>query len=98
MGTMRGITGEQNGVYFGYPLYDLVNEKLIPFDQIGEGDLLYPAHRVLKGRRGIRETPVLKDLEVSKESRAIMVKKGLKGTKALRARQGKLALKALRGQ
>ncbi|MGL5281428.1 MAG: hypothetical protein ACRC8W_06630 [Plesiomonas shigelloides] len=66
--------------------------------KLAREDLLYLVHRVLKGRRGIRETPVLKDLKVSKERRAILVKKDLKGNKALRARQGKLVLKDLRDQ
>lgn len=37
MAALKGITGEQNGVYFGYALYDLQTEKMIPFDTIGSG-------------------------------------------------------------
>lgn len=37
MATLRGITGEQNGVYFGYALYDLQSETMIPFASIGSG-------------------------------------------------------------
>lgn len=35
--TTKGYTGEQNGVYYGYALYDLINDKLIPFSDIGSG-------------------------------------------------------------
>lgn len=38
MATLRGITGEQNGVYFGYALYDLQSETMIPFASIGSGE------------------------------------------------------------
>lgn len=40
---LKGISGEQNGVYYGYALYDLKNEKLIPFEDIGEGSGQGPA-------------------------------------------------------
>lgn len=37
MAALKGITGEQNGVYFGYALYDLQSETMIPFENIGSG-------------------------------------------------------------
>lgn len=33
----RGITGEQKGVYYGYALYDLKNDKMMPFEDLMSG-------------------------------------------------------------
>lgn len=33
--TVKGITGELNGVYFGFSLYDMQNEREIPFSTLG---------------------------------------------------------------
>lgn len=35
--SVKGITGERNGVFYGYALYDLENEKMLPFKDIGSG-------------------------------------------------------------
>lgn len=42
MASMKGLTGEQGGTYYGYALYDLKNERLIPFEEImgaGSGEV-----------------------------------------------------------
>lgn len=35
--SVKGVSGDQNGVYYGYALYDLHADRLIPFEEIGTG-------------------------------------------------------------
>lgn len=51
---LKGVSGEQNGVYYGHALYDLAAERMIPFSEIGTGatGLQGP-----KGDQGVRGSP-----------------------------------------
>lgn len=52
MSTMKGLTGEQGGTYYGYALYDLKNERLIPFEEIMNGSGI-PGPTGPQGEQGI---------------------------------------------
>lgn len=48
----RGLTGNQGGTYYGYALYDLKNDKPIPFDEIGNGTQGPPGPQGIRGPTG----------------------------------------------
>lgn len=54
---MKGITGEQMGIYYGYALYDLLNENLIPFSKLSEANEGPEGPQGPKGDKGDKGDP-----------------------------------------